>query len=220
MRLMMIAMAVGAMVLAGCTTNPYSGESQVAKGAYGAAIGAAIGCGIATATTKHGKRNERCLQGAAIGGVTGGGVGVYMDVQEKKLRDRLAGVGVGIQRDKNTGIITLIMPGNITFATAQSSVRADFYPVLDAVADVLKEYDETTITVSGHTDNVGAASYNQTLSQQRASSVAGYLVNRGVAGNRVSAIGYGMNQPIASNANEAGRSQNRRVEVVINPPRG
>jgi outer membrane protein OmpA-like peptidoglycan-associated protein len=220
MRLMMIAMAAGAMVLAGCTTNPYSGESQVAKGAYGAAIGAAIGCGIATATTKHGKRNERCLQGAAIGGVTGGGVGVYMDVQEKKLRDRLAGVGVGIQRDKNTGIITLIMPGNITFATAQSSVRADFYPVLDAVADVLKEYDETTITVSGHTDNVGAASYNQTLSQQRASSVAGYLVNRGVAGNRVSAIGYGMNQPIASNANEAGRSQNRRVEVVINPPRG
>lgn len=220
MRLMMIAMAAGAMVLAGCTTNPYSGESQVAKGAYGAAIGAAIGCGIATATTKHGKRNERCLQGAAIGGVTGGGVGVYMDVQEKKLRDRLAGVGVGIQRDKNTGIITLIMPGNITFATAQSSVRADFYPVLDAVADVLKEYDETTITVSGHTDNVGAASYNQTLSQQRASAVAGYLVNRGVAGNRVSAIGYGMNQPIASNANEAGRSQNRRVEVVINPPRG
>lgn len=220
MRLMMIAIAAGAMVLAGCTTNPYSGERQVAKGAYGAAIGAALGCGIATATTKHGKRNERCLQGAAIGGVTGGGVGVYMDVQEKKLRDRLAGVGVGIQRDKNTGIITLIMPGNITFATAQSSVRADFYPVLDAVADVLKEYDETSITVSGHTDNVGAASYNQTLSQQRASSVAGYLVNRGVAGNRVSAIGAGMNQPIASNANESGRSQNRRVEVVINPPRG
>lgn len=219
MRLMIAAVAAAA-VLAGCTTNPYTGERQVAKGTYGAAIGAALGCGIATATTKHGKRNERCLQGAAIGGVTGGGVGVYMDVQEKKLRDRLAGVGVGIQRDKATGIITLVMPGNITFATAQSSVRADFYPVLDAVADVLKEYDETSITVSGHTDNVGAASYNQTLSQQRASSVAGYLVNRGVAGNRVSAVGVGMNQPIASNANEAGRSQNRRVEVVINPPRG
>lgn len=220
MRLLIAALAAGAVTLAGCTTNPYTGERQVAKGTYGAAIGAAIGCGIATATTKHGKRNERCLQGAAIGGATGGGVGVYMDVQEKKLRDRLAGVGVGIQRDKNTGIITLVMPGNITFATAQTSVRADFYPVLDAVADVLKEYDETSITVSGHTDNVGRADYNQNLSQQRASSVAGYLVNKGVAGNRVSAIGYGMNQPIASNANESGRSQNRRVEIVINPPRG
>ena len=220
MRLLIAALAAGAVTLAGCTTNPYTGERQVAKGTYGAAIGAAIGCGIATATTKHGKRNERCLQGAAIGGATGGGVGVYMDVQEKKLRDRLAGVGVGIQRDKNTGIITLVMPGNITFATAQTSVRADFYPVLDAVADVLNEYDETSITVSGHTDNVGRADYNQNLSQQRASSVAGYLVNKGVAGNRVSAIGYGMNQPVASNANESGRSQNRRVEILINPPRG
>jgi outer membrane protein OmpA-like peptidoglycan-associated protein len=220
MRLMIAVIAAGAVAMTGCTTNPYTGESQIAKGTYGAAIGAALGCGIATATTKHGKRNERCLQGAAIGGVAGGGVGVYMDVQEKKLRDRLAGVGVGIQRDKNTGIITLIMPGNITFATAESSVRVDFYPVLDAVADVLKEYDETSITVSGHTDNVGRADYNQGLSQQRASSVAGYLVNRGVAGNRVSAVGNGMSQPIASNANEAGRSQNRRVEVVINPPRG
>lgn len=220
MRLLIAALAAGAVTLAGCTTNPYTGERQVAKGTYGAAIGAAIGCGIATATTKHGKRNERCLQGAAIGGATGGGVGVYMDVQEKKLRDRLAGVGVGVQRDKNTGIITLVMPGNITFATAQTSVRADFYPVLDAVADVLNEYDETSITVSGHTDNVGRADFNQNLSQQRASSVAGYLVNKGVAGNRVSAIGYGMNQPIASNANESGRSQNRRVEIVINPPRG
>lgn len=220
MRLLIAALAAGAVTLAGCTTNPYTGERQVAKGTYGAAIGAAIGCGIATATTKHGKRNERCLQGAAIGGATGGGVGVYMDVQEKKLRDRLAGVGVGVQRDKNTGIITLVMPGNITFATAQTSVRADFYPVLDAVADVLNEYDETSITVSGHTDNVGRADYNQNLSQQRASSVAGYLVNKGVAGNRVSAIGYGMNQPVASNANESGRSQNRRVEIVINPPRG
>ncbi|REH37596.1 outer membrane protein OmpA-like peptidoglycan-associated protein [Paraperlucidibaca baekdonensis] len=220
MRLLIAALAAGAATLAGCTTNPYTGERQVAKGTYGAAIGAAIGCGIATATTKHGKRNERCLQGAAIGGATGGGVGVYMDVQEKKLRDRLAGVGVGVQRDKNTGIITLVMPGNITFATAQTSVRADFYPVLDAVADVLNEYDETSITVSGHTDNVGRADYNQNLSQQRASSVAGYLVNKGVAGNRVSAIGYGMNQPVASNANESGRSQNRRVEIVINPPRG
>lgn len=218
MRLLLAGVIAATVAVAGCTTNPYSGESQVAKGAYGAAIGAAIGCGIATATTKHGKRNERCLQGAAIGGVTGGGVGVYMDIQEKKLRERLQGVGVGIQRDKATGIITLVMPGNITFATAQSSVRADFYPVLDAVADVLKEYKDTSITVSGHTDNVGAAAYNQNLSQQRASSVAGYLVNRGVAGNRVSAFGAGMNQPIASNANEAGRSQNRRVEVVINPP--
>jgi len=141
-----------------------------------------------------------------------------MDVQEKKLRDRLAGVGVGIQRDKATGAINLVMPGNITFPTAQSAIKADFYPVLDAVADVLKEYGDTTITVSGHTDNVGDTAYNQRLSQERANSVAGYLVNRGVSAQRVAAIGLGKSQPIADNGNEAGRSQNRRVEVRINPP--
>jgi len=110
------------------------------------------------------------------------------------------------------------MPGNITFPTAQSAIKADFYPVLDAVADVLKEYGDTTITVSGHTDNVGDTAYNQRLSQERANSVAGYLVNRGVSAQRVAAIGLGKSQPIADNGNEAGRSQNRRVEVRINPP--
>ena len=106
MRILVAATIAGALVVTGCTTNPYTGESQVSKGAYGAAIGAALGCGVAAATTKKGKRDDRCLQGAAIGGVAGGGVGVYMDTQEKKLRDRLAGVGVGVQRDKSTGAST------------------------------------------------------------------------------------------------------------------
>jgi outer membrane protein OmpA-like peptidoglycan-associated protein len=109
------------------------------------------------------------------------------------------------------------MPGNITFPTAQASIRADFYPVLDAVSDVLKEYKDTTITVSGHTDSQGDAAYNQKLSQDRASSVASYLVNRGVASGRVSAVGFGKTQPIADNSSEAGRTQNRRVEIRINP---
>ena len=218
MRILVAAAVAGSLLVAGCTTNPYTGEKQVAKGAYGAAIGAALGCGVAMATTEHGKRSSRCGQAAAIGAVAGGGVGVYMDVQEKKLRDRLAGVGVGVQRDPATGAINLIMPGNITFPTAQASIRADFYPVLDAVADVLKEYKNTTISVSGHTDNVGADAYNMKLSQDRANSVASYLVNRGVASGRVSAAGYGKSSPIASNSSEAGRSQNRRVEVRINPP--
>lgn len=219
MRILAIAAVAGALVAAGCTTNPYTGERQVAKGTYGAAIGAAVGCAVAAGTTDRGKRNERCLQGAAIGGVAGGGVGVYMDAQEAKLRQRLTAVGVGVQRDPQTGAINLIMPGNITFATGQSDIRADFFPVLDAVADVLKEYKDTTITVSGHTDNVGNAQFNQDLSQRRANSVARYLINRGVAGQRVSAVGYGLSQPVASNNTEAGRAQNRRTEIRIDPPR-
>ncbi len=210
---------VAALALSACTTNPYTGERQVSKTAIGAGIGAAAGAAIGYSTGDNKQeRKEAALKGAAIGGVTGGGVGAYMDYQEKKLRERLAGVGVGVQRDKQTGVITLIMPGNITFATAQSSVRADFYPVLDAVGDVFKEYNKTTITVSGHTDNVGRDDYNMKLSQDRASSVAQYLVSRGVAGSRIQAVGYGKSMPIADNSTENGRAQNRRVEIRIDPP--
>lgn len=219
MRNLIIPALAGAVALAGCTNNPYTGERQVSKAAIGAGIGAAAGAAIGYSTGDNKKeRRESAWKGAAIGGVTGGGVGAYMDYQEKKLRDRLAGVGVGIQKDKQTGAITLIMPGNITFPTAQSSVRADFYPVLDAVADVLKEYNKTSIAVTGHTDNVGRDDYNMTLSQDRASSVGQYLISRGVAGARISATGYGKSMPVADNSTEAGRTQNRRVEIRINPP--
>lgn len=219
MRSLIIPALAGAVALAGCTTNPYTGERQVSKAAIGAGIGAAAGAAIGYSTGDNKKeRRESALKGAAIGGVTGGGIGAYMDYQEKKLRDRLAGVGVGIQKDPQTGALTLIMPGNITFPTAQSSVRADFYPVLDAVADVLKEYNKTSIAISGHTDNVGRDDYNMQLSQDRANSVGQYLASRGVASSRIGATGYGKSMPIADNSTEAGRSQNRRVEVRINPP--
>jgi len=97
-------------------------------------------------------------------------------------------------------------------------VKADFYKVLDAVADVLKEYNKTSIAISGHTDNVGRDDANMKLSQDRANSVGQYLISRGVAGGRVNTVGYGKSQPIADNSTENGRSQNRRVEIKINPP--
>lgn len=217
MRSLIIPALAGAVALAGCTTNPYTGERQISKTAIGAGIGAATGAAIGYSKGSK-NRKENVWKGAAIGGVAGGGVGAYMDYQEKKLRERLQGVGVGVQKDPQTGAITLIMPGNITFPTAQSSIKADFYPVLDAVADVLKEYNKTTIAVSGHTDNVGRDDYNMQLSQERANSVAQYLISRGVASARISATGYGKSQPIADNSTESGRAQNRRVEIRINPP--
>jgi outer membrane protein OmpA-like peptidoglycan-associated protein len=219
MRILTASALVAAVALAGCTTNPYTGERQVSKAAIGAGIGAAAGAAIGYSTGDNKKeRKEAALKGAAIGGITGGGVGAYMDYQEAKLRERLAGVGVGVQKDKATGAITLIMPGNITFATNQSSVRADFYPVLDAVADVFKEYNKTTISITGHTDNVGRDDYNLNLSNERARSVAQYLISRGVNGGRITATGMGKNMPIADNSTENGRAQNRRVEIRINPP--
>lgn len=219
MRSMTIMALAAAIALPACTTNPYTGERQVSKTAIGAGVGAVAGAAIGYSTGDNKKeRREAAVKGAAIGGVAGGGVGAYMDYQEKKLRDRLSAVGVGVQRDKQTGAITLIMPGNITFATNESSIRGDFYTTLDAVADVFKEYNKTTITISGHTDNVGKDDFNMRLSQSRAQSVASYFVSRGVAGSRLNAVGYGKTQPIADNRTETSRAQNRRVEIRIDPP--
>lgn len=219
MRVLMISVLGASLVIGGCTTNAYTGEKQASKTAMGAGIGAAAGAILGAATAKNSKdRKERALKGAGIGAVAGGGVGAYMDYQEKKLRERLQGAGVGIQRNKETGEIKLIMPGNITFPTGQSSIKADFYQTLDAVADVLKEYNKTDVIVNGYTDNVGKDDYNLQLSRDRANAVGQYLSTRGVAAGRINARGFGKASPIASNETEMGRAQNRRVEINIQPP--
>jgi outer membrane protein OmpA-like peptidoglycan-associated protein len=86
---------------------------------------------------------------------------------------------------------------------------------LDELSTTLNKYDDTEVLVLGHTDNVGTDEYNEGLSEQRARAVRNYLVTKQVSGPRLSTIGYGETDPIASNETETGREQNRRVEIVI-----
>ena len=198
------------LAVTACTTNPYTGEQQASKAAtYGA--GAAAVCGLVGAidSGKHARN-------AALGcGIVGAGVGAYMDVQEAKLREELQGTGVQVVREGDN--IRLIMPGNITFQTDSYNLRSDFYPVLNSVGIVLAKYGDTTLRVTGHTDNTGARSYNQNLSERRAQSVADYLVTREVARQRMLVEGMGYSQPIADNDSSEGRSKNRRAELYILP---
>jgi outer membrane protein OmpA-like peptidoglycan-associated protein len=205
------------LALAGCTTvNPYTRESQTSKATIGAASGAVGGALIGLLTGDNSKeRRKQALIGAGVGALAGGGIGYYMDVQEAKLRQVLEGTGVGVTRSGQN--IMLNMPGNITFDTASDAIQADFYEVLDSVALVLNKYPKTTVDVVGHTDSVGEAGYNQMLSEQRAGSVAKYLSGQKVLATRLLVQGRGENQPVASNNTEAGRKQNRRVEIVIVP---
>ena len=201
-------------LLAGCTTvNPYTRESQTSKAAKGAGIGAAVGA-VAGLLTK-GDKLENALIGAGVGALAGGGVGYYMDVQEKKLRDKLEGTGVSVTRVGDN--ITLNLPSSITFATNSSDLNSGFYNALGGVAMVLKEYNKTVIEVAGHTDSTGSDQYNQQLSERRASSVANYLVGQGITQQRLLTVGAGETHPVASNDSEAGRAQNRRVEMTIVP---
>jgi outer membrane protein OmpA-like peptidoglycan-associated protein len=215
---MLAGMAVCATVaVAGCqTTNPYTGEQQTSKTTIGAGIGALAGAVIGAATGKDAKdRRKRALIGAGVGGLAGAGVGAYMDQQEAKLRQKLAGTGVSVTRQGDN--IVLNMPGNITFKTGSADLNADFYKVLDGVGMVVDEYEKTLIVVEGHTDNVGADDMNQGLSERRAMSVGQYIATKGINGQRVLTAGFGESRPIASNDSEAGRSQNRRVEVRLEP---
>lgn len=202
-------------LLAGCTTNPYTGESQAGKAGIYGGIGAATGAVIGAATSSKKDRAKGALIGAAVGGAAGGGYGYYVDTQEAKLRQTLQGTGVQVQR--NGDDLKLIMPGNITFASNSADISSSFYPTLNSLVLVFKEFNKNGVNIVGHTDNTGSLELNQSLSQRRAQSVANYLTANGVPGQRISAYGAGPSQPIASNASEAGRAQNRRVEINLRP---
>ncbi|HEY6863972.1 MAG TPA: OmpA family protein [Burkholderiales bacterium] len=212
-----LALALAAGLAAGCqTTDPYSGESKTTRSTYGALIGAGAGAAIGMISGRDAKqRRERVLIGAGVGALSGGAIGAYQDRQENELRAQMRDSGVTVTRKGDD--IVLNMPGNITFRTASADLNGQFYKVLDGVALVAKKYDKTILEVAGHTDNVGGEAYNRQLSQRRADSVAQYLESKGIAQARIMTAAGGEDHPIASNATEAGRSQNRRVEVTIAP---
>ena len=201
-------------ILSGCaSTDPYTGEKKTSNTAKGVGIGAVAGAVIGGVTSSKNDRKKGILTGAAAGAAIGGGVGVYMDKQETKLREQLQGTGVQVRREGDE--IFLVMPGNITFETGKSNVRSQFYPVLESVALVLKEFDQTIVDASGHTDSTGGSDLNQRLSEDRAEAVKRVLVEQGVRSGRIRAVGYGYRRPVADNGTAAGREQNRRVELKL-----
>ncbi len=212
-RAALLSAAVTTLV-AGCyTMDPYSGDKKVSDTTKGAGIGALAGAAVGALAGN----GEGALIGAGVGALAGGAVGNYMDRQESKLRAQLRGTGVSVTRSGDE--INLVMPGNITFASGSADLNPSFFSVLDSVGLVLKEYDKTTIDVSGHTDNTGSAQKNQVLSEQRANTVAQFLRAKGIPEQRIAAAGYGPTRPIASNATAAGRQENRRVELTLTPVR-
>jgi len=202
--------------LAGCTTDPFTGEPQLSKTAIGGMIGAASGAAIGAIADKE-NRGRGAAIGAGVGVLAGGAVGAYMDYQEKKLREKLAGTGVSVKRVGDD--IYLNMPGNLTFATDHAEIRADFYDVLNSVVLVLNEYNKTLIEITGHTDSTGSDAHNQQLSEARAHSVAAYFHSHDVVPERLITEGFGEKYPIASNETAEGRQQNRRVELRLVPLR-
>ncbi|MGM0677444.1 OmpA family protein [Ectothiorhodospira marina] len=216
MRHPLLIIAVAALVaLAGCTTiDPYTREDKVSASTKGAAIGAVAGALVGNLTTRR-DRTKRAMVGAGIGALAGAAVGNYMDRQEQELRRELDGTGVSVTRVGDN--VVLNMPGNVTFDVNRDEVKSRFYDVLNSVAKVAQEFDQTALEVAGHTDSTGSVEYNMDLSERRARSVARYLQSQGVSPVRLDTIGFGPHRPVADNHTPQGRAQNRRVELTFIP---
>lgn len=219
-KLLITGISVAALLGACTTTDPYSStprRNNTGTGAIAGAIGGAV-LGYLTNTSNSEEGRKNALIGAGIGALGGAAVGAYMDRQQRELEAELSGSGVGVARQGDN--LVLRMPSDVTFASNQSSINPGFYATLDDVAAVLNRYDQSVVDIIGHADSDGAEDYNLTLSRQRASSVAQYLVNRNVLADRLYVDGRGEGQPVATNATAEGKAQNRRVEILIRPFRG
>ena len=217
---------VAAAVLSACATggsyvqsdpygNPTQQQNRTGKGALiGTAIGVAAGLLSGDSATE---RRQHAMIGAGIGALSGAAIGNYQDRQERALRERTANTGIDVQRQGDN--ITLNLPDGITFDFGKATLKPQFYTALNGVAGTLREYNQTMIEVVGHTDNIGSDAYNLQLSKQRADAVAAYLQAQGVQSVRIQTLGAGKAYPIADNGTEAGRAQNRRVEIRLVPLR-
>jgi outer membrane protein OmpA-like peptidoglycan-associated protein len=204
----------GVLALTACETitdpnNPNRNTQQ------GALIGAAAGIvtGVISGGTPE-ERRRRAALGAVIGGGGGALIGQNLDQQEADLRAQM-GNNVSIQNTGSELIVTL--PQDILFATGSAQLTGSLQSDLQALAQNLNQYPNTNVNVIGHTDNVGEAGFNQSLSSQRANSVSNVLINSGVSSGRINAFGRGEDQPISTNLTTEGRQQNRRVEIIITP---
>jgi len=218
MRTSIIFAGLAALSLSACTTiNAFTGDQQLSNTAGGAMIGAGTGAvvGAAAGAMTGGDPRIGALLGAGVGALTGAAVGHYMDQQEAELRAQLQSTGVSVTRVGNQ--IILNMPSNITFAVDSATVQPGFNETLVSVGLVLKKFDKTILDVYGYTDNTGTVQHNLDLSQRRAVAVATIISSQGVDQRRIYVSGKGEDSPIASNATETGRSQNRRVEIRISP---
>jgi len=181
----------------------------------GAGAGALLG-----AVAYSSNRSRGALIGAIGGGIAGGAVGAYMDKQRQDLQKALA-KEIQLKQarvdEMPNHALRVTMTGDTGFNTNSSEIKPGFHTTMDKIADVVARYGKTTLTVAGHTDDVGSAQYNQQLSERRAQAVAQYLESKRVQPVRLAIVGKGESMPITSNTSESGRAENRRVEIYVEP---
>jgi outer membrane protein OmpA-like peptidoglycan-associated protein len=201
--------AAAALALAGCESM-----SERQKGtAVGAGAGALVGAAIGSVT--GGNAATGALIGGALGAVGGNLWSKRMEDKKAQMEKATAGTGIDVERTPDNQLKVNI-PSDLSFAVGRADLNPSLRPVLEQFAAGL---DQTTLVlIVGHTDSTGNDAINNPLSVERADSVRSYLAGRGVATTRIEIAGEGSRQPVADNGTEAGRAQNRRVEIFLRDP--
>ena len=192
------------VVASGCASLNKKESGAIIGATAGAAVGAAVG-------NASGSTAKGAIIGAAVGGAAGAVIGHQMDQQAKEIKQNIPGaiverVGEGLQVTFESGLL---------FDFDSDVLRAQAKQNLATFAQSLDKYPGTDVLIVGHTDDKGADSYNAALSARRAAAAENYLATQHVARTRLRSIGRGEAEPVASNDTDAGRQQNRRVEVAI-----
>lgn len=206
--------------LVGCAAPQTGGPATDRNNtAIGAIVGAVAGAVVGGQLDDDGNRDKGTILGALAGAAAGAGIGQHMDRQEQEFRDELAAEQrrseIEIERVRDD-LLKLTFDNEVTFDVNRADIKSSFSSSLSKVADVMQKY-QSTAEVVGHTDSSGSEDYNQSLSERRAAEVVSYLTRQGVPSSSLSSSGRGEYEPRESNATEAGRALNRRVEVFVRP---
>ncbi|MGV6818430.1 MAG: OmpA family protein [Thiotrichales bacterium] len=204
------ALASSLALLSACATDDPNQRAKI-----GAAVGAVTGAVIGNQTGND--RTGRVV-GAVAGAAAGAAIGKYMDDQQRELEEQLAAEQrrneIELERIKED-TLKINLNSEVSFDFDSAQLKPGFFPTLDKLAKIIRDYENTTVRIVGHTDSVGSAEYNQRLSEKRAQAVADYLSQQGVSYSRIRTEGRGESEPRADNSTEAGRQLNRRVEVFL-----
>ena len=201
----LLAIVAAALASAGCATE------QQTQTAIGTGVGAAAGAVVGSAVGGSGRGTA---VGAAVGAGIGAAVGYNWPLVKEKLGIATKGSALDVT-EQNDGALKVNVPGSVSFTSGSASLSPKVHPTLDKIAATLNEYPDTTVNVIGHSDSTGSAEANRELARRRAAAVADRLAHSGVARERIKVETRGDLEPVADNVTEAGRAQNRRVELVI-----
>ena len=204
-----------ALALTACVDPAAYPDDPNARTKNGAVIGGLIGAAAGASIAKGDDKLKGAILGGALGAGAGALIGQDLDRQASEMRNSFSNPNITVTNYGDYLVVN--MPQDVLFATDSATLRPDLTRDIKAVAANLIRYPNSRIEVVGHTDNTGSAAYNQDLSQRRAVAVADVLRGSGVPNARITAYGRGEDAPIASNTSEAGRAQNRRVEIIIRP---